>query len=158
MNRFVLALRAFWWILTDRDFAARVEPLFSRAPTGPDLRVLAVLQRDGRLVDFLEEDIDGYTDAQIGAAVRDIHRGCRKSLHDYLTIEPIIDATEEQPVTVPADFDPAAVRLVGNVDGAPPFRGTLKHHGWRVRSVHLPLLPVARDDSSVLSPAEVEIP
>ena len=158
MNRFVLALRAFWRILTDRDFAARVEPLFSRAPTGPDLRVLAVLQRDGRLVDFLEEDIDGYSDAQIGAAVRDIHRGCRKSLHDYLTIEPIIDAAEEQPVTVPADFDPAAVRLVGNVDGAPPFRGTLKHHGWRVRSVHLPLLPVARDDSSVLSPAEVEIP
>ncbi|HZW32555.1 MAG TPA: DUF2760 domain-containing protein [Isosphaeraceae bacterium] len=158
MNRFLLALRAFWWILTDRDFAARVEPLFSRAPTGPDLRVLAVLQRDGRLVDFLEEDIDGYTDAQIGAAVRDIHRGCRKSLHDYLTIEPIIEAAEEQPVTVPVDFDPAAVRLVGNVNGAPPFRGTLKHHGWRVRSVHLPLLPVARDDSSVLSPAEVEIP
>jgi Domain of unknown function (DUF2760) len=158
LNRFVLALRAFWRILTDRDFAARVEPLFSRAPTGPDLRVLAVLQRDGRLVDFLEEDIDGYSDAQIGAAVRDIHRGCRKSLHDYLTIEPIIDAAEEQPVTVPSDFDPAAVRLVGNVNGAPPFRGTLKHHGWRVRSVHLPLLPVARDDSSVLSPAEVEIP
>jgi hypothetical protein len=158
LNRFVLALRALWRILTDRDFAARVEPLFSRAPTGPDLRVLAVLQRDGRLVDFLEEDIDGYSDAQIGAAVRDIHRGCRKSLHDYLTIEPIIDAAEEQPVTVPADFDPAAVRLVGNVNGSPPFRGTLKHHGWRVRSVHLPLLPVARDDSSVLSPAEVEIP
>ena len=158
MNRFVLALRAFWRILTDRDFAARVEPLFSRAPTGPDLRVLAVLQRDGRLVDFLEEDIDGYSDAQIGAAVRDIHRGCRKSLHDYLTIEPIIEGAEEQPVTVPSDFDPAAVRLVGNVNGAPPFRGTLKHHGWRVRSVHLPLLPVARDDSSVLSPAEVEIP
>jgi hypothetical protein len=158
LNRFVLALRAAWRILTDRDFAARVEPLFSRAPTGPDLRVLAVLQRDGRLVDFLQEDIDAYSDAQIGAAVRDIHRGCRKSLQDYLTIEPIIEGAEEQPVTVQADFDPAAVRLVGNVNGAPPFRGTLKHHGWRVRSVHLPLLPVARDDSSVLSPAEVEIP
>jgi hypothetical protein len=158
LNRFVLAVRAFWRILTERDFAARVEPLFTRAPTGPDLRVLAVLQRDGRLVDFLEEEIDNYSDAQIGAAVRDIHRGCRKSLHDYLTIEPIIDAVEEQPVTVPTDFDPATVRLVGNVNGSPPFRGTLKHHGWRVRSVHLPLLPVARDDSSVLSPAEVEIP
>jgi len=77
------------------DFAARVEPLFEPAPTGPDLRVLAVLQRDGRLVDFLQEDIDGYSDAQIGAAVRDIHRGCRKSLRDYLTIEPIIAAAEE---------------------------------------------------------------
>ena len=158
MNRFLLALRAFWFTLTDPDFAARVEPLFSRAPTGPDLRVLAVLQRDGRLVDFLEEEIDGYSDSQIGAAVRDIHRGCRKSLHDYLTIEPVISGAEEERVTVPADFDPAAIRLVGNVNGSPPFQGVLKHHGWRVRAVHLPLLPVARDDSSVLSPAEVEIP
>jgi Domain of unknown function (DUF2760) len=157
LNRFVLALRAFWRILTESDFAGRVEPLFTKTPTGPDLRVLAVLQRDGRLIDFLEEDLDAYNDAQIGAAVRDIHRGCRKSLHDYLTIEPIINAAEEQRVTVPTDFDPAAIRLVGNVNGAPPFQGVLKHHGWRVRSVHLPLLPVARDDSSVLSPAEVEI-
>jgi Domain of unknown function (DUF2760) len=158
LNRILLAFRAFWRTLTDVDFAARVEPLFSRAPTGPDLRVLAVLQRDGRLVDFLEEDIDAYTDAQIGAAVRDIHRGCRKSLRDYLSIEPVISGAEEERVSVPADFDPAAIRLVGNVNGAPPFQGILKHHGWRVRSVHLPVLPVARDDSSVLSPAEVEIP
>jgi hypothetical protein len=152
-----LALRAFWRILTQADFAARVEPLFSQEPTGPDLRMLAVLQRDGRLVDFLEEEIDGYSDAQIGAAARDIHRGCRKSLRDYLTIAPVIDAAEEALVTVPADFDPAAIRLVGNVDASPPFQGVLKHHGWRVRSVHLPVLPVARDDSSVLSPAEVEV-
>ncbi len=158
MNRIWLALRAFWHVLADPDFAARVESLFSKAPTGPDLRVLAVLQRDGRLVDFLEEDIDNYSDSQIGAAVRDIHRGCRKSLHDYLTIEPVINAAEDERVTIPKDFDPAAIRLVGNVNGSPPFHGALKHHGWRVREVHLPLLPVARDDSSVLSPAEVEIP
>ena len=157
MNRIGLAFRAFWRVLTDLDFAARLEPLFSKAPTGPDLRVLAVLQRDGRLVDFLEEEIDGYSDAQIGAAVRDIHRGCRKSLRDYLTIAPVIEAKEEDRVTIPADFDPAAIRLVGNVTGAPPFAGVLKHHGWRVSSVHLPLLPVARDDTSVLCPAEVEI-
>jgi hypothetical protein len=157
LNRLWLALKAFWKSLTEPEFAARVEPLFLKAPAGPDLRVLALLQRDGRLVDFLQEDIDAYADAQIGAAVRDIHRGCRKSLHDYLTIEPIISAEEEAPVTVPSDFDPAAIRLIGNVNGAPPFRGVLKHHGWRVKAVHLPVLPVARDDSSVLSPAEVEI-
>ena len=60
----------------------------------------------------------------VGAAVRDIHRGCRKSLHDYLTIEPVIDAAEEERVTIPADFDPAAIRLVGNVNGSPPFQGS----------------------------------
>lgn len=156
-NRLVLSCRTFWRVLTDPEFAMRVEPLFSRAPTGPDLRVLAVLQRDGRLIDFLQEEIDGYSDAQIGAAVRDIHRACHKSLHDYLTIEPIINGAEEERVNVPIDFDPAAIRLVGNVNGSPPFQGVLKHHGWRVKSVQLPVLPVTRDDTSVLSPAEVEI-
>ena len=60
-------------------------------------------------------------------------------------------------MTVPTDFDPAAIRLIGNVNGSPPFQGVLKHHGWRVKAVQLPLLPATRDDTSVLSPAEVEI-
>jgi hypothetical protein len=153
-----MAIQAFWRTLTEPEFAARVEPLFSPATTGPDLRVLAVLQRDGRLIDFLEEDIDPYNDAQIGAAVRDIHRGCRKALHEYLKIEPVLNAAEEDRVTVAADFDPASIRLIGNVNGSPPFQGVLKHHGWRARANQLPALPAARDDASVLSPAEVEIP
>ncbi len=148
---------ALWKCWTEPDFASRVEGLLSKAPSGPDLRVLAVLQRDGRLVDFLQEDIDPYTDSQVGAAVRDIHRGCRKALRDYLTVSPILAGQEDAEVTIAPDFDPAAIRLTGNVQGSPPFRGVLKHHGWRVESVHLPALPGARDDSSVLAPAEVEI-
>jgi hypothetical protein len=157
LNRLWLALQAFWYCLTDPEFARRVEPLFAPVGSGPDLRVLAVLQRDGRLVDFLEEDIDAYSDAQIGAAVRDIHRGCRKSLRDYLTLEPVLPNAEEERVTVPADFDPAAIRLIGNVNGSPPFHGVLKHRGWRVRAARLPTLPATRDETSVLAPAEVEL-
>lgn len=158
LNRFWMALQAFWRTLTDPEFAARVEPLFRPAVSGPDLRVLALLQRDGRLIDFLEEDIDAYPDSQIGAAVRDIHKGCRKALHEYLTLEPVMNDAEEARVTVGSDFDPAAIRLIGNVHGSPPFQGVLKHHGWRARAVQLPALPSSRDDTSVLSPAEVEIP
>jgi hypothetical protein len=152
-----MALLAFWRTLTDPDFASRVEPLFRPIPKGPDLRVLALLQRDGRLIDFLEEDIDAYADAQIGAAVRDIHRGCRKSLREYLTVEPVVSAPEEADITVPPDFDPAAIRLIGNVNGGPPFRGIVKHHGWRVKVARLPALPSAQDESAVLAPAEVEV-
>jgi hypothetical protein len=157
LNRLWLALQTFWRILTEPEFAARAEPLFHKAPTGPDLRVLAVLQRDGRLVDFLEEEIDAYSDAQIGAAVRDIHRQCRKSLHDYITLEPVMGGAEEERVTVAADFDPASIRLLGNVNGEPPFQGVIKHRGWRVKEARLPTLPATRGDSSVLSPAEVEV-
>jgi Domain of unknown function (DUF2760) len=158
LNRFWLALQTFWKTWTDPEFASRVEPLFQPVTHGPDLRVLAVLQRDGRLIDFLQEEIDAYSDAQIGAAVRDIHRGCRKALQEYLRIEPVMDGVEDQAVIVAADFDPAAIRLIGNVHGSPPFRGVLKHHGWRAKAVQLPALPASRGDSSVLSPAEVEIP
>jgi hypothetical protein len=157
LNRLRLSLQVFWRTLTQPAFAERAEPLLLPPSAGPDLRVLAVLQRDGRLIDFLEEDIDGYSDEQIGAAVRDIHRGCRKSLHDYLTIEPVLDAAEEARITVAPDYDPAAIRLIGNVNGAPPFQGVLKHHGWRVKEAHLPTLPATRGDTSVLSPAEVEV-
>ena len=146
MNRFVLGLVALWKCWTEPDFAARVDGLLAKTPGGPDLRVLAVLQRDGRLVDFLQEDIDPYADAQVGAAVRDIHRGCRKALRDYLTVSPILPGLEESEVVIPPDFDPASIRLTGNVQGSPPFRGILKHHGWRVEAVHLPVLPGARDD------------
>ena len=128
-----------------------------QTPTGPDLRVLAVLQRDGRLVDFLQEDIDNFSDAQIGAAVRDIHRDCRKSLRNYLTVVPVLPGEDETEVLVPINFDPATIRLTGNVGGVPPFRGVLKHHGWRVESVQLPALPGTRDNSAILAPAEVEI-
>ena len=157
LNRLWLALRAFWLILTDAEVSVRVESSLIAAPKGPDLRVLSVLQRDGRLVDFLQEDIDPFTDDQIGAAVRDIHRGCRKALREYLTIEPILAGDEGEGVTVPPDFDPSSIRLTGEVQGNPPFRGVLKHHGWKVNSVHLPALPGARDDGSVLAPAEVEV-
>jgi hypothetical protein len=157
LNRFALALKSFWSCLTDAGFASQTERIVRRESSGADLRVLAVLQRDGRLVDFLQEDIDGYTDEQIGAAVRDIHRGCRKALSDYLTVEPVLAGEEGQPVAISAGFDPAAIRLTGNVGGNPPFRGVLKHHGWRVKSVRLPTLPAARDQTSVLAPAEVEI-
>ena len=158
MNRFVLGWKTLWKSWTDPAFADRAEALIHRAPAGPDLRVLAVLQRDGRLLDFLQEEIDEFSDAQVGAAVRDIHRDCRKSLHSYLTVTPVLPGEDESEVVVPGDFDPAAIRLTGNVAGAPPFRGILKHHGWRVEAVHLPAIPGARDDSAVLAPAEVEIP
>jgi hypothetical protein len=157
LNRFGLALRAFWRILTRPDVARRVGSALEQAPEGPDLRILAVLQRDGRLVDFLQEDIDAYSDAQVGAAVRDIHRGCRKALREYLTVEPVLEASEETEVTIPPSFDPHEIRLTGNVRGTPPFRGLLKHHGWRVRAVNLPGLPGSGREAAVLAPAEVEI-
>src|SRR5580700_8149932 len=105
------------------------------------VQMLSLLQRDGRLIDFLAENISAYPDAQIGAAVRTIHDTCQQVLDHYLKLEPILNSAEDEPVTVPAGFDPAAIKLIGSVGGAPPVRGVLRHKGWRVREVNLPPLP-----------------
>lgn len=119
------------------------------------LRLLALLQQEGRLVDFLEEDIAPYSDAQVGAAVRAIHAGCRKALHERMQIARIFAEEDGARVEVPAGFDPGAVRLTGNVHGQPPFQGTLQHGGWRASDLSLPR--TAGVDPTILAPAEVEI-
>jgi hypothetical protein len=119
------------------------------------LRLLALLQKEGRLVDFLEEDIQPYNDAQVGAAVRAIHAGCRKALRERMEITRVYTEEDGATVEVASGFDPASVRLTGNVHGQPPFRGVLQHGGWRAAHVALP--KTAGVDASILAPAEVEI-
>jgi hypothetical protein len=120
------------------------------------LALLALLQREGRLVDFLREGLEGHDDATIGAAARDVHRGCKKVLDQHFAFEPMLPGTEEDAITVPRGFDPAEIRLVGDIAGEPPFRGTLRHHGWRATSITLPGLSDGVD-RTVVAPAEVEV-
>lgn len=144
--------------------AARVERAEPELPPPPPqvetsdraVQMLALLQRDGRLIDFLTEDLSAYADEQVGAAVRGMHESCREALEKYVKLEPIIGSDEGRPVTVPEGFDPAAIKLVGNVTGRPPLRGVLQHRGWRAAVVNLPPLPDGAG-RAVVAPAEVEI-
>lgn len=144
------------------DGSSLQEPLPSlreppRRSSQTAVQMLAILQREGRLVDFLKEDLTPYTDDQIGAAVRSIHQGCHAALAEHLDLEPILSDVEGAEVTVPPGFDPQAIRLTGNVSGDPPFKGTLRHHGWRVLRVDLPQVILPQEKGWVLTPAEVEI-
>src|SRR5215472_5610780 len=134
--------------------AANVKP--STESLDRAVQVLALLQRDGRLVDVLEEDVSSYPDGQLGAAVRSIHSSCRQVLDRYIKLEPVLSSEEEHPVTVPVGFDPAAIKLVGSVSGQPPIRGLLRHRGWRVSQVTLPSLPQG-SGRAIVAPAEVEV-
>jgi len=141
-----------------RPSVTRLNQVERAAPETSDraVQILALLQREGRLIDFLAENISTYPDTQLGAAVRTIHESCRQALDHYLKLEPILDSEEDQPVTVQARFDPAAIKLIGNVAGQPPVRGVLRHKGWRVKEVNLPPLPPA-PGRMVIAPAEVEL-
>lgn len=120
------------------------------------LLLLSLLQREGRLVDFLEEDLQSYEDAQIGAAVRSIQETCKASLDRYLGLTPILEQAEGDSITVEPGFDPGAIRLTGRVAGDPPFKGILQHRGWKAARFDLPTLSGAQTPD-IIAPAEVEI-
>ncbi|MDM0053536.1 DUF2760 domain-containing protein [Variovorax sp. J22R115] len=177
LRRIPLALGALFGVLADANLAARyaalrngaaprsvpataapvsTPPVLKEASPDAALQLLALLQRDARLIDFVGEDLGSYADAQIGAAARLVHEGCAKVLREHFSIVPVRDEAEGGRVTLQAGFDAAAVRLTGNVVGQPPFNGSLRHRGWRVTEVRLPKL-AERHDTRVVAPAEVEL-
>ena len=171
--RLALAFRLFFLVLGNALFARRVLPLASgeaepeapppepvtrlhSAPSESALQLLGLLQREGRLIDFLMEDMSGYGDAEIGAAARVVHDQCRKALTEHVKVERIRAEAEGTQVTVPEDFSAVEIRLVGQLTGQPPFRGVLTHAGWRALDVELPKLSDGHD-VRVIAPAEVEL-
>jgi hypothetical protein len=182
MGRIGLAIRVFFRVLLDAALAEQVRRLLAaekpaepaagkqaaetsvkkqpapRASGRSDaLSLLAALQREGRFVDFIKEPLAAYSDAQVGAAVRDVHRDCSAVLERFFAVRPLVEGSEGVEVDVPAGFDAARFRLVGNVQGQPPYRGKLCHHGWQATRTELPDWTGGQASAAVLSPAEVEL-
>jgi hypothetical protein len=178
-NRVSVAFNAFFRIVGNPDYAERIDklPEGAEAPAKPSaaaaepkpalrilkeaspdaaLQLLGILQRDARLIDFAQEDLSAYTDADIGAAARVVHEGCRKVLREHFMIEPVLRETEGSQIAVSPGFDAAAIRLTGNVVGVAPFNGVVGHRGWRATDVHLPKVADGHN-VHVLAPAEVEL-
>lgn len=175
---FLLGLRALWRAWTEPDFARRIDPLLGGRPapepvvepavTSPPptpvptrsdaLALLAVLQREGRFLDFLEEPVDGYSDAEVGLAVRALHKECGAAVRRMFGLQPLLPQAEGSSVEVPAGHDPARYRFVGarvgGVSGT--VRGTLVHPGWRATRAELPAWTGREESAQVLAPAEVE--
>jgi hypothetical protein len=136
--------------------APQPAPTLKEASPDAALQLLGLLQRDARFIDFVEEDIKAYSDADIGAAARLVHDGCRTTLREHFTIRPVRDEAEGSRVTLAEGFDATSIRLTGNVVGKAPFNGSISHRGWRVDEVRLPKLTDSHN-AKVIAPAEVEL-
>ena len=138
-----------------------VKPAPAKQPPKPvrseAITLLATLQREARFIDFIKEPLDSYSDAQIGAAVRDVHRDCAKVLDRLFAIRALVDQEEGSAVEVAAGFDAGRYRLTGNVVGDPPFHGRLVHHGWEAAEVQLPAWSGTPASARVVAPVEVEL-
>ncbi len=132
------------------------QPIAQKADEASALQLLSLLQREGRFVDFLQEDVASFPDADVGAAARVVHEGCRRALKDYVVLEPVRSEAEGAAITLERGFDAARNRVTGNVVGEPPIKGRLAHHGWLVRELKLPALQ-AGHDPKIVAPAEVEL-
>jgi hypothetical protein len=128
----------------------------SEAPSYAALQLLALFQRQGRLVDFLKQDLAQFSDGEVGAVARVVHDGCRRALERHVHIDPIRAEPEGGPLELPRGFDAAEVKLTGMVQGEPPYRGVLRHRGWRATDLELPVA-VDGHNPSILAPAEVEL-
>lgn len=182
MGSLSLAIRVFFKIVGNREFSNRLTELMA-APGRPALvaptqsiqsrppsdappvskparsdaiNLLAVLQREARLIDFLQESLSDYSDEQIGGAVREVHRGCSAALARMFDIAPIAAEAEGAAAVAPAGFDAARYRLTGNLHGAPPYRGTVRHRGWEARRCQLPSWTGEPNAANVLAPIEIE--
>lgn len=170
-SRIGIAIASFFRIIGNSEFAGGVRALrasktaASARPAAPALKeaapdgalqLLGLLQREARFIDFLREDIAAYDDADVGAAARLVHEGCRKVLSDNFSVEPIRDEDEGSAITLPEGFDAAAIRITGNVVGEAPFNGHITHRGWRVVETRLPKLSGSHD-LHIVAPAEVEL-
>jgi hypothetical protein len=180
LSRLWLAFIVPWMVLLDGAFAKRVQDARTGAPALPPepkappvavrdaevvvaepdhsaaLQLLAILQREGRFVDFLQEDVSSFSDADIGAAARVVHDGCRRALSQLVELAAVRSESEGAAIELPVGFDAARIRVTGNVVGEPPFRGTLAHHGWLVKAIKLPKTN-AGHDPKIVAPAEVEL-
>ncbi len=182
MGRFSTAVRAFFGSLMDAATAERVatalsgaalpapspppvakpEPRVAPAPPPPPAQnaavtLLATLQREARLVDFLQEDLSAYADEQIGAAVREVHRDAAKTLDRLFGLRPVVTAEEGSRVDVPAGFDAARYRLTGRISGTGPYHGALRHRGWEATHCQLPTYTGSTAAALTIAPAEVEL-
>lgn len=178
--RVALAFQAFFAVLFQRDAAQRVrralhpsdavpaaavatskprqeEKAVTPSSTGSSrtdaLTLLMVLQRDARLLDLVTESLDGYSDAQIGAAARPVLQDTGKTLARLFGLQPLSTQGEGAKIELPSAASPVRYRVTGTASAK---AGRIAHPGWQATKVDLPKWTGEREDAMILSPIEVE--
>jgi hypothetical protein len=139
--------------------AARQSAPTAAAPSRPvrsdAVTLLATLQREARLVDLIQEPLDQYSDAQIGAAARPCLAQCRSTLKRIFELRPLVDVPEGQQLEIPAAASPQRYQWVGDVSGA-KAAGKLVHPGWEASRCELAQWTGDAADANIVAPVQLE--
>ncbi|MCR9197878.1 MAG: DUF2760 domain-containing protein [Planctomycetaceae bacterium] len=133
------------------------EPEPEKPARSEAVTLLAALQRDARFVDFVNEPIDGYSDAQVGAAVREVHKGCKDVIDRMFGLSAVVDQAEGSTVSV-EDAASSKYRLTGSVSqSSGAASGELMHHGWQASRCDVPEWTGDEAGIHVVVPAEIQV-
>lgn len=151
----LLAIKTFFRAFKDPEGAQRfLNHKKTEQSAATPLMVLSFLQKHGRLVDFLQEDISKFSDHQIGAASRKIQQDCAQALKKLFVIKPLLDELEGKEIVVPAQHDESRIKVVGHVKGPGPYKGIVRHRGWKIEEQRLTQVSL---QDQVICPAEIEV-
>lgn len=118
-------------------------------------QILYLLQKEGRLIDMLHENIDDYDDETLGGAFRKLHEDLQELIKERFILEPVLNEEEGNTITLDS-IDPDSVKVSGKVPAEGPFTGELIHKGWRLKECKLPEM-VDGWKGDVIAQAEIEI-
>jgi hypothetical protein len=117
------------------------------------LTLLAVMQKESRILDLIFDDLDGYSDEQIGGASRQVLRDLRDCLDSHVKIESLVDKQEGDVVQIPDAASPIRWKVIGDASAQ---SGTLTHAGYVAKKVALPEWTGTEENASIIAPAEVD--
>lgn len=124
------------------------------APVRSDaLTLLGTLQREARLIDLIQEPLDEFEDAQVGAAAREVLRDSRKTLDRLLAIEAVSETEEGENIQISSSESPNRICVSGDASRS---SGTVTHRGWKATRCDLPKWTGNRKDAWILAPVQVE--
>ncbi len=144
--------------IESKPAAESPKPIPPEIPVRSDaISLIAALQREARLLDIVTESLDGYSDAQIGAAAKEVLRDTGAVIDRMFGLQPLTTVEDGAHFETPDKFDAAMYRLTGNVSGEAPFRGTVNHHGWQATKCDVPQWNGEKESALVIAPIELEI-
>jgi hypothetical protein len=171
--RLLLAIRCFVKVLFDPEFGDKFKQLSDADSATPSaespvlpppepgrsdaIALLATLQREARFVDLVNESLDGYSDAQIGAAAREVLTDCGKVFERVFAFGPVADVAEGESMEVPENYDTGRLRLTGNLSRQPPLTGKVVHAGWVATQCEVASWTGSPEAALVVAPAEIEV-
>lgn len=121
---------------------------------------ISMLQEKGRILDFAMDDIEKYSDEEVGRVARVVHQGIRDVFVSTTGVRPLHKGLEGEVIKINENDDFSMYKMLGTGTGNPPFSGTVVHRGWIAEKLVIPkssLKSSTNSASKIIQAVEIEV-